>query len=297
MRNVAVVILNFNDYHTTETLVKSIKDYQNIEHIVVVDNCSTDNSYERLALLRNNKIDVIKSKKNGGYGYGNNYGIKYALSSYKPDYYMICNPDVEFKESLIDKLIAALISDSCYVCCSAIPHKPDGSVQMGYAWDVPKASNAVLATGKILQKFFSFGFVPHETCKNNEITEVGCVPGSLIMLKGEYVEKHDLYDENMFLYYEETVLGYKIQSEGYKTIIVNDGYVHHHSVTINKTISSTVKQRKIMYKSLLYYLEYYLKLPKWKLIVCRGYLAVIVNENYLDGVISSIKRFIRFIKE
>ena len=70
--NVGIVILNYTDSETTVKLLDMIKEYKILESIVVVDNNSTDNSYEVLKKFENNKIKVIKSKMNKGYGYGNN---------------------------------------------------------------------------------------------------------------------------------------------------------------------------------------------------------------------------------
>lgn len=46
MSKVGIVILNYNDYQTTKDMIDNIKDYDSIDHIVIVDNKSTDNSYE-----------------------------------------------------------------------------------------------------------------------------------------------------------------------------------------------------------------------------------------------------------
>ena len=61
MKNIestACVILNYNDADTTISLVKKIGDYKNIEHIIVVDNCSTDHSLEKLEKITDEKVVV-----------------------------------------------------------------------------------------------------------------------------------------------------------------------------------------------------------------------------------------------
>ena len=61
MKNIestACVILNYNDADTTISLVKKIEDYKNIEHIVVVDNCSADHSLEKLEKISNEMVDT-----------------------------------------------------------------------------------------------------------------------------------------------------------------------------------------------------------------------------------------------
>ena len=43
-----IVILNYNDYETTSYLLEMIQNYHCLKHIAVVDNHSTDGSYEKL---------------------------------------------------------------------------------------------------------------------------------------------------------------------------------------------------------------------------------------------------------
>ena len=54
-----------------------------------MDNKSTDFSFEKLKKFQTEKIRVISSEKNGGYGYGNNIGIKYAKDFLKIRYILI----------------------------------------------------------------------------------------------------------------------------------------------------------------------------------------------------------------
>ena len=95
---IAVVILNYNDKKNTIRLAKDLDSYETINKIIVVDNCSPNNDWEELKELNNNKIDVIKSDKNGGYSYGNNIGLNYLESKYGLfDYIIISNTDIEIK--------------------------------------------------------------------------------------------------------------------------------------------------------------------------------------------------------
>lgn len=45
---IGCLILNYNDSETIENLLNKIKNYNIIDHIIVVDNKSSDNSYEQL---------------------------------------------------------------------------------------------------------------------------------------------------------------------------------------------------------------------------------------------------------
>ena len=86
---VAVIIVNYNDVDDTEKYVDTITKYDVINRIVVVDNQSTTTgTFEKLQRLESDKVKVIKSDKNGGYDYGNNFGIQYLQSlNEEYDYY------------------------------------------------------------------------------------------------------------------------------------------------------------------------------------------------------------------
>ena len=73
----AIILLNYNDYKTVIEYINLIKNYNAIDRIVIVDNCSPDGSYEILKKYESDKISVIQTDKNKGYAYGNNYGIHY----------------------------------------------------------------------------------------------------------------------------------------------------------------------------------------------------------------------------
>lgn len=50
-KKIDCVILNYNDADTTTDIINHIKEYSVFNHIIVVDNCSTDNSLDRLKNL------------------------------------------------------------------------------------------------------------------------------------------------------------------------------------------------------------------------------------------------------
>lgn len=63
IRKVGCVVLNFNDSKTTIELLNRMKNMKSIDVIVVVDNCSTDDSFSVLKQYTSKKIQVIQSEK------------------------------------------------------------------------------------------------------------------------------------------------------------------------------------------------------------------------------------------
>ena len=107
--NLGIVILNYNDAGTVLKLHEKIKDYRVIRHIIIVDNFSTDNSYDVLRSLEKGKTVVLRSNKNGGYAYGNNIGVKWLINNTDTDIICIANPDIVVDETVFKRLLNGFI--------------------------------------------------------------------------------------------------------------------------------------------------------------------------------------------
>ena len=274
-RMISAVILNYNDSKTTMKLAETISRYSIIEHVVVVDNCSDDDSYKIMKKTRSFKVDVIKTDKNGGYGYGNNYGIRYASRRYGTKYVLICNPDIEVSNNTIENCLNfALNHEECAVVAPLMLDS-NHQLNMKCVWKIPTFCQYLFFSLPIMGRFFqSMYYKENELLKSEkQYIEVGCVAGSLLLVKAEKMLKCGMYDENIFLYCEETLLGLKMKRLNYKTYLLTDEtFVHYHSVSINKSIESKVHQAKIMWNSRLYILnKYYIKTFFGKLLA--GFIA------------------------
>lgn len=254
--NAGLVVLNYNDWSNTCHFVKQIKDYTILEKIVVVDNNSSDDSYEHLLDLRSDKVDVIKAEKNGGYGYGNNIGIAHLKERYGVGVIFISNPDVLVEEGPMVKCVSVLndYTDSAVVAPRMI--NIDGTVNWRSAWRCPSYYQYLLFPFKIFQPLTSRIYYNCEE-SNQSIFPVECVAGSFFAISKRFFENNVVFDDNIFLYCEETLLGLKIKQAGLKTYMLNDVYfVHFHSVSVNKSIKK-IKQDIIMLKSREYILNNY----------------------------------------
>ena len=101
MEKIGVVVLNYMTFESTIECIDSLKKFNdNRVNIYIIDNCSTNNSYDILneKYLNDNKIEVIKNEFNGGYAAGNNVGVKKALED-NCDYIIISNNDIIFLEN------------------------------------------------------------------------------------------------------------------------------------------------------------------------------------------------------
>ena len=253
MSKVSCIILNYNDAPTTINLLECIKDYRILDFIVVVDNCSTDDSLEKLLRYKNKKIHVIKSEKNGGYGAGNNVGLRYSSEILDADYSIIANPDVLFDEKCIEKFLQTFQDDSSVAVVSAKQsNSPD------CAWKDCSTMQYIMATSLFFEVWLKIRSYPLKYFKGKDFVPVFAVPGSLLMVDLKKMLKYGMYDEEFFLYYEEPVLAQKLEDAGLKTVLRLDcSYVHNHHVSISKTYRRWSQQHAILLKSAELFLRKY----------------------------------------
>lgn len=261
-------ILNFNDYKTVEKLVDAIKNYDSLDYIVVVDNFSTDNSFSELTnrYKRNKKVKVISSLKNGGYGYGNNFGIKYARSKLNSKYVILANPDVFFSNQTVKELVTVMQKKRATIV-SAVQKVNHKAIE-DRAWKIPSALEWTLGNIKTFSKLRTKYHYSEEYFSKSDVVQVDCVPGAMFLLDVEKFLSVGGFDEKVFLFGEETILGFKLRQREYKTFLCNKlFYDHEHSVSINKSIPSKVRQYKMIDKSKRYFIKEYIKPNKFVLAI------------------------------
>ena len=88
------LIINYNDFESTEKLINNIKDYKIIDEIIIVDNKSTDNSLKQLKKIRLANLRIVSSDKNNGYSSAINLGCKELIKDLGKCNIIISNADI-----------------------------------------------------------------------------------------------------------------------------------------------------------------------------------------------------------
>lgn len=269
---VAVIIVAFNDAEETVKYVKQIREYENIQRIVIVDNHSTDlNALEILKQVETEKVVVLQSDQNGGYGYGNNFGIHYLEEKGEQyDAIIISNPDVEVEKSAIDRCLEVLEKDEKIAVAAprmlASNHKP---IRRS-SWKMRTFGLDVIHSTRLLEVCFYSKLRKGEYCEkeySQDLLEVEAISGAFFIIKYPILKEIGMFDEHVFLFYEEDILAKKLQEKDYQTLSVNDvNFVHYESQTIGKTLSY-YKKMKQLYKSKMYYHKNYNHIKSWQIMV------------------------------
>lgn len=256
-----IVVLNYNDGGQVVKYVNQIQSYKIIDHIVIVDNCSTDDSLMFMSKLKSVKIHVISTDHNGGYGYGNNFGIMYAREQFGTKYIAVTNPDVEFSEECVKNCISFLENNENKDYAVVAPQMLNlKNEKTDCAWLFPTWYSYAFCQLLILGKLFKGNFV---SAPQNSFVDCDCVAGSMLIIRTEFFVKAGMYDENIFLYCEEMVLGKRLARIGYKTALLgNCSFVHAHSVSIKKSMRTSYIRKRTQWKSREYVLSKYYQLSK-----------------------------------
>ncbi len=273
------VIVNYNDAGTVLELVGRIRGYRCFDQIVVVDNASTDDSWQRLEPLKDHKVAVIRGEKNGGYGYGNNLGVKYAAQVNEATHVVIANPDVEFSESLVLAMGRIFSQHPDAGVVSAVMEDMEYG-GLGRGWPLRGFVGELLAMGPVSRRIFGrFLNYPEKYFEGKKAVWVDVVHGSMLMVDTAAFLGCGGYDENIFLYQEEAVLGWKMRTEGYRTaLLLAQSYVHRHGVSVGKSVGQALERQKLRHESVLYYMKHYLYINPFQAAVARMWFWGILME-------------------
>ncbi len=256
------VIVNYNDADTVEKLVKKIAGYPCLDGIVLVDNASTDDSWQRLqelAASAGNKVTVIHAEKNGGYGAGNNLGIRYAVERNKATHVLIANPDVFFTESCVLRLARIFQKHpEAGIVTAAIQDKNYKPFQN--SWKSQGFIGQLLFMGPLSRRLWkSFLYYSPRYFQGKKAVWVDEVHGSMLMVDTAAFLACGGYDEQIFLYQEEMVLASRMKAAGKRTaLLLTESYCHEHSASISKSYQKELERQQLREQSVLYYMKHYL---------------------------------------
>ena len=250
---IGILVLNYKEYKQTIEFICHIKQLKSNYYLVVVDNNSPNESYTELKKYESENCKVIRTQKNGGYSYGNNYGMQWIYNNIKVEYVVIANPDTIFDDNYLKSIVSFFAdNDKCGLITGIMLNK-DSSIVENQIWSLPTIKEEFLKCFLLLSKI----------CKKNKIIQkeiqfINCVPaGCCEVVRSKAFYEVSGFDENIFLFYEENVLAKKMKEKGYITgILTNCSYYHMHSTTINKCYS-LIQKYKVYLNSMLYYNRHY----------------------------------------
>lgn len=235
MKKVGVVILNFKLKDLTLSCIRSVKksSYKSIK-LIVVDNNSNDGIEKGI----DQNIIFIQAGENLGYSGGNNVGIKKALEI-GSDYIFILNPDTEIEEKTIEVLVGKMEKENTDI----------GGPKIFFS-----SSNIIWYAGGIFDSANVIGKhrgVDEKDQGQYKGGETDFVSGAAMMVKKEVFEKVGFFDEDYFLYYEDSDFCLRAKKKGFKVMYIPEAVIYHANAK-STTLGSPLQDYYITRNRMLY---------------------------------------------
>jgi GT2 family glycosyltransferase len=213
------VILNTNRRDDTLACLESLeKSTYPKNHIIVLDNASTDGSVEAIR-ERFPQVEIIQLKENKGYAGNNNVGILAAVKN-NADWIFVLNEDTLLDPNCIEEMVTAAEED------------PSAGIvgPMVYHHDEPDVIQS--AGGSFGPYLESIHIAQNEPDRGQfkQPTQVDWVSGCAIMVKREVIEDIGILDERFFYYWEETEWCLRAGRNGWKVLHVPNARLWHKGV-------------------------------------------------------------------
>lgn len=122
MPNVTTIVVTYNGSRWIKRCIDQLLSSEMHTHILVVDNASSDNTVEILQSYQD-KIELIVSATNLGFGGGNNIGLNKVLKN--ADFVFLLNQDAYIDADCIGKLVHASQKNPAYGIISPVQLAPD----------------------------------------------------------------------------------------------------------------------------------------------------------------------------
>lgn len=197
--------------------------------ITIVDNDSQDGSFEKMQAATADwpRVRVLQSGRNGGYGAGNNAGIRAGLpGGARADYVYILNSDAFPAPDAIRALLDYLEAHRDVGLAGSHIHGINGEPHTT-AFRFPSISSefeGAACTGifsRLLKNHIIAPPLPTQT------TRVDWLAGASVMIRQTVLDQIGLFDETFFLYFEETDLCRRAALAGWPTVYVVESRVAH----------------------------------------------------------------------
>lgn len=264
---VALIVVNYNSLKDTENYIEKVGKCDLVNRIIIVDNNSTEQSeFIGLQKLQSEKVIVVQSGNNGGYGAGINFGFRFLESKKEEyDYIIVSNPDISIEENAIWECLDFLNKNEKAAITAPRMYNRDDKPIRRSSWKLRTFWRDIIHSTRVLEVIFYYFLRKGEYSNeqyNEKRLEVEAISGSFFVMKTEVFKKIGLFDENVFLFYEEDILGKKLKELDYQIYSLNNiNFIHYESTSIKKAFGYYQKIKQL-HKSKMYYQKEYNKISK-----------------------------------
>ena len=237
--DISIIIINYNSDELTINCIKSLLELTAKDLVcqyIIVDNASEPNSYFSVknyvnSIEEKTNITLLRSDINTGFGGGNMIGFKEA----KGKYIAFINNDTILKNDCLSILKDFLDKNKKCGICGPQAYKEDGRI-------LPTIDHFA----SLSREIFGRGFLeainskkyPKRFKQYKQPKQAQFVAGSFMFLRTSEFKSIAGFDENIFLYYEETDLCKRLLNIGKTAFLVPEAkFIHFHGASTTPSIA------------------------------------------------------------
>lgn len=243
MSKTSVVIVTFNSAKTIKSCLFSVDELKDVE-VIVVDNDSSENTIEEIKKFQ--KVKLIENRENLGFGKANNLGVKNSNG----ENIFFLNPDCVVEKDTVKILTDFLADNKDVAVVGPKLLNSDGSLQKEIS-PFPTFLSEIMVLLRLHRLTF-FQKLVYPNYDYSKIQEAEHLIGAALLVRKNIFEDLGGFDENFFLWFEETDLLKRIKKSGYK-VVYFPGTSVTHSLGQSTRRVNFLKKQTIWDKSLIYY--------------------------------------------
>lgn len=259
--DISIIIVNYHSAAMVIDCINSIfeKTREVSYEIIVVDNASHDGSVELLRDTFGDRIRVIASPENLGFGKANNLGAAQAAGKYL----FLLNPDTILLNDAIGILHSYLEANPGVGVAGGNLYSPDMAPTPSFcrtfddlAQEKQRASWCSLLSQRIRAKLRMDRNKPMSEFNHTDTPQkVAYIFGADMMLPRSLFEQVGGFDPDFFMYGEEEELTWRITRSGYQVVAVPQAkIIHLEGATLNASHTFNSRQFKMrMTGTMTYY--------------------------------------------
>lgn len=218
MDKVVVVTVTYNSHNFLKRCINSlVNQTYKIEKILVIDNHSNEENYQKNLTLKSDLVEIIYLDSNTGGAGGFEYGMKYS-KKYNPDWVWIMDDDAFPKSDCLERLLLHKDYENLGCICPAIFGDDLKQYQVYHH--------------KKMNKYFKERAAYNNYEDFPDIFEIDANAFVGPLVKQSVIDEIGVADGELFIYGDDTEYTYRI-SRKYNIVLVKDAVINHRDVIVN----------------------------------------------------------------
>ena len=219
--DVSIVIINYRTPDLTKACIHSIEEVLKTSsysyEVILVDNFSNDGKFEELKKLENDRVHVYESPRNGGFGYGNNWGVARSCG----EYVFFLNSDTILYPAVFEEMLGYMKSNAkvgamtCYM--------EDGQkapLVVTHSFENTKTLFLQTIVKPLTPKFLQRKRAAlYQAKRVDSVVSCDWISGAAMLMPRKVFDEVGGWNEMFFMYMEDEELCLRLHDAGYEVCL------------------------------------------------------------------------------